>query len=205
MFDLSDPVVAFRMGERLTLTAIVIVVALVVMVGFWRSVQRVEISDASKLGLGGSVMFSTPVFVLLAIVGYAWVSLSNPIEVARAAPAPPAPAAADDASGTVATAGPGPDRFLGSAWHDPEKAATPYERQVAQRRIRTLNCLAKAAGGMPPGQEDDVIDAKLLLMAPVWTEDWGDARAFADWARGTAGGPPDAEAAAVFGDRHPMC
>lgn len=90
-----DEIVLFRIAERLGLSLIVLLVALVVMVGFWRSVQKLDVSDGGKLGVAGSFALSTPVFVLLAIIGYAWVSLSFPIQVTG----PAAPAEATAAAG----------------------------------------------------------------------------------------------------------
>ena len=78
MDSVSAQVIAFRIGERITLTIVVLLVALVVMVGFWRTVQRVKVDDGGKLGVAASFVLSTPVFVLMTIVGYAWVSLAHP-------------------------------------------------------------------------------------------------------------------------------
>jgi hypothetical protein len=88
MDSVSTQVIAFRIGERITLTIVVLLVALVVMVGFWRTVQRVKVDDGGKLGVAGSVVLSTPVFVLMTIVGYAWVSLAHPISIGAPAAVP---------------------------------------------------------------------------------------------------------------------
>ncbi|WP_425092802.1 hypothetical protein [Tropicimonas sp. S265A] len=193
-----DPVVLFRMGERLTLTVIVILVALIVMVGFWRTVQKVEITEGKALGLAGSFMFSTPVLVLLAIVGYAWVSLSNPITLATTT----ATAETDDtrqASGGVVTS-----EFIGMG-ATRAVDTTPYDLTIAQRRVRSLNCLASAAGELTQRQTDDLADTKLVLMGQVWSEDWGDSEAFAIWARDPSGPAPSATAANFFNESHVIC
>lgn len=78
--DIQD-ILYFRMAERLALTVVIVLVSLIVMVSFWRTVQKIDLTDGGKLGLAGSFAFSTPVFVLLTIIGYAWVSLSNEIMI----------------------------------------------------------------------------------------------------------------------------
>lgn len=190
----SDPVVAFRIVERLTLTAVVLLVSAIVMVAFWRSVQRLDIEKAGSLGLSGSVMFSTPVFVLLTLVGYAYVSLSHPISVG------PAAAPGQD---RLATAGAG-SSFIGMSPDSGAATAGGYDLAIAQRRIRSLNCLA--ADAEPSARlRDDLADTKLMLMRAVWSPDWGDEDSFADWARGIGTSDPNPAARAVFDERHALC
>ncbi|MCA8881597.1 MAG: hypothetical protein KDA73_16950 [Rhodobacteraceae bacterium] len=196
----SDQIVLFRIVERLTLTVIVLLVAAVVMIGFWRSVQKLDITQGGKIGVAGSFAFSTPVFVLLAIIGYAYVSLSFPIEVS-------APAAQPD----TVTAEAGARRFLGvggdaappatsaaslarlpAALPDPD-----YELGQAQRLVRAINCVASRAA---PDErlETDLIRAKLAVLAPVWPATWGDRSAFGDAVLGISGEPPHPLALEVF-------
>ncbi len=196
MIETADPIMLFRMVERLTLTAAVIVVAVILMIGFWRSVQKIDLTQGGALGITGSFVFSTPVFALLTIVGYAYVSLSHPIKVE----APPA----SEAETQLAQGG-GQAQFLGSARRAGADAPPDgYDLVLAQRRIRSLNCLLRDQTPSPRLQ-DDVADIKLSLMAPVWSADWGDAAAFSDWAMGMSSDPPAAGARAFFEDRHQLC
>jgi hypothetical protein len=191
-----DDIILFRIGERLTLTAVVLLVALVVMIGFWRTVQKIDVADGGKIGLAGSVVFSTPVFVLLAIIGYAWVSLEHPITVAPEA----------TVAGEAQFAAQGSGAFIGAApMDDAQTEDDPgYDLAVAERRVRSLNCLA--AGQAPSARvEDDLAQVKLALMAPVWQPEWGPRAAFADWAAGLSTAAPDPEALAVYDRLHVAC
>ena len=82
MDNVLSTVILFRIGERITLSALILIVAIVVMIAFWRSVQKIDFRiTRENVGTGGSVLLGTPIFVLLTLVGYAFVSLSNPISV----------------------------------------------------------------------------------------------------------------------------
>ncbi len=71
-----------RLGERFILSLVVISVALVSMIAFWRSVQRVEFSlSQDKLGTSASIALATPLLVLLVVVGFAYISYSHPVSV----------------------------------------------------------------------------------------------------------------------------
>ena len=183
-----DEIVLFRIAERLGLSLIVLLVALVVMVGFWRSVQKLDVSDGGRRGVAGRFALSTPVFVLLAIIGYAWVSLSFPIQVSG----PAAPAEATAAAG-------GPQSFVGigmpgrPADAGPARAAPPdpgYALGQAQRMVRAINCAAKRAA---PDERlaTDLTRARLALLAPVWPSAWGEPAAFADAVLGISGAEPN--------------
>lgn len=190
----SEMIVLFRIGERLTLTLVVLIVATVVMVGFWRTVQQVNLTDGGKLGVAGSFAFSTPVFVLLSIVGYAYVSLSHPITVQPGG-----------LSGEAVAGTPQPGGFIGAT----PMAAVPvgdqgHARVVAERKIRSLNCLVRE-GVLSARMEDDLALVKLDLMAPVWDESWGSADSFRDWATGLSEAAPDPEARAAFDALHVAC
>lgn len=196
MIDTADPIILFRMFERMTLTATVIVVALILMIGFWRSVQKIDLAQGGSLGIAGSFVFSTPVFALLVIVGYAYVSLSHPIKV-DASPQTGAPT-------ELAQSG-GQSQFLGAARETEEESQqVGYDLATAQRRVRSLNCLLQDQAASPRLQ-DDMGDIKLALMAPVWSAAWGDPESFSDWAMGRSSAPPNATARAVFEERHQLC
>ncbi|MCA8882241.1 MAG: hypothetical protein KDA50_00570 [Rhodobacteraceae bacterium] len=191
-----NDIILFRIGERLTLSAMVLLVAVVVMIGFWRSVQKIDLSEGGKLGLGGSFVFSTPVFVLLAIIGYAWVSLEHPIQVM-----PPSGDAPTQTASAAAPAG----QFIGSAAVAARDDADPgYDRAIAQRRIRSLNCLA--LDHTPSARTaDDLAEIKLGILRDLWLPEWGDPAAFADWALGRSLDAPADAARAAWEEVHPLC
>lgn len=192
----GDLVILFRLGERLILTAMVLIVSLVVMVGFWRSVQKLDIADGGKLGFGGSFMFSTPVFVLLAIIGYTYVSLSHPVSFT--------PGGVEGAGGSKEVAAQdiaAPGAFVGaSAGADPDG----HELFLAERKVRSLNCLA-GSGPLSPRVQDDLATVKLEILAPVWPTAWGDFNAFHDWALGLSTQAPVAAAQEAFAKVHVAC
>ena len=201
MDSVSAQVIAFRIGERITLTIVVLLVALVVMVGFWRTVQRVKVDDGGKLGVAASFVLSTPVFVLMTIVGYAWVSLAHPISIGA-----PASALQGARVETVFAANrPGVGGFTGASCFDAPTLADPgHARHNATEQIRTLNCLASGQNLSGP-PDDHLRQVKFLLMAPLWDEAWGDRQDFEKWVRGETVAEPDAEARAVFDAKRSGC
>lgn len=198
MFDGIDPIIQFRLLERLVLTCIVILVALVVLVGFWRSVQKIDLTGAGKLGIAGSFALSTPVFALIAVIGYAYVSLAHPISVQFGDGQPGARPEATEVASTAGT-----QAFLGGVPSGPggigsgDSAANAYDRQIVARQIRSLNCLG-ADAQMSPRVADDLADVKLRLMREVWDPAWGEGAAFSDWARGVTRSQPSAAALQIF-------
>ncbi|MEV8467719.1 hypothetical protein AB0T83_13125 [Fluviibacterium sp. DFM31] len=196
-----DDIILFRIAERLTLTAVVLLVALVVMIGFWRTVQKINLAEGAPLGLGGSFVFSTPVFVLLALIGYAWVSLEHPIEVA--------PAAVPEGT-QLAEAGTTAGGFIGAAPLYPDAGpglqatGAGYDASVAQRQLRSLNCLIDGQI-LSERTEIDVTDVKLTLMAGLWQPAWGNRSDFAAWARNMGGPTPSEEARTAWSALHPLC
>ena len=43
MDDALKTVVLFRIGERITLSALILIIAIIVMIAFWRSVQKIDV------------------------------------------------------------------------------------------------------------------------------------------------------------------
>ncbi len=194
-----DSIILFRIAERLTLTAVVILVALVVMIGFWRTIQKINISQNEHFGLAGSVAFSTPVFVLLAIIGYAWVSLEHPIQVGQVTPDEASIQATAGQEAATLTTG----NFVGSS-RTATGTNTGYDAAITQRRLRSVNC---ALRGKDLGQRtsDDIAEIKLTLIRDLWQDDWGDPVTFADWVR-TGGTPaPNDLVLEVWEEVHPLC
>ncbi|WP_116131527.1 hypothetical protein [Tropicimonas sp. IMCC34043] len=187
-----DQIILFRIAERMTLTLVVLIVASVVMVGFWRTVQKLDVQNTG--GIGGSFVFSTPVFVLLAIIGYAWVSLEHPIQVGPAAGGEEALQTASAGAGAFIGAAPG-----GAPARDPD-----FALHQAELKVRSLNCLARGQD-LSPQVEDDLVQVKLGLLEPVWPAAWGGFGAFADWATGRSTAAPDAGARTAFDKEHLAC
>ena len=201
MDSVSAQVIAFRIGERITLTIVVLLVALVVMVGFWRTVQRVKVDDGGKLGVAASFVLSTPVFVLMTIVGYAWVSLAHPISIGT-----PSAAVQDARVDTVFAANkPGVGSFTGSASFDAPKLVDPaHARHNATEQIRTLNCLG-AGQELSDEQVDHLMLVKFALMVPVWSEEWGERQDFERWVRGEVLSEPNSSAREMFDAERSEC
>lgn len=185
---LATAIFALRIGERLALSLVVVVVALTVTLGFWRSIQRVDFNLGDKLGGSARLVLATPVFALLALIGFAWVSFSNPITVTL----------------------PGESGGGGMIGSTPDRATAPepdidFRRGQALTDIRSLNCVLQGREGLSARDTDAMARIRLSLMRPVWGPDWGDAEAFRAWALGLSTSPPDTEARAVYDAVHPLC
>ena len=71
-----------RLGERFILSLVVISIALVSMIAFWRSVQQIEFKlSQDKLGSSANIALATPLLVLLVVVGFVYVSYAHPVSV----------------------------------------------------------------------------------------------------------------------------
>jgi hypothetical protein len=147
---------------------------------------------------------STPVFALLAIILYAWVSLSHPIVFA------PAKATSDsDPTGVAAAESVDPAKFTGAANTQTQTVASQdvsnYARQRIRQQIWTLNCLAASTIVRAPAQSD-LTDVKLVLMGSVWHSDWGNQTQFETWARTPNSSiEPTAPALEFFNEKHTGC
>lgn len=203
MDELFRQAVYLRMGERLVLTAVIVGLALVVSAGFWKSLQKLQFSAEKSVGLSGNVVLATPVLVLLALVGYAWVTLNAPVTVS--APPLPAPAGTQHADvGNLALQG---GEFTAIVETD-DAGDMDINRVRALEQLRSLNCLARRAAAtepLSPRLEDDFAAAKLALIGAVWDPDWGDYIALADWAMGFTDAIPGGEAQRLFDDIQPVC
>jgi hypothetical protein len=184
---------AFRIGERIAISLVVIAVAMVVTLGFWRTIQKVDFTlSQEKLSGGGSFVLATPVFALLALIGFAWVSFSHPVSVAL------------PAAGATQAAAAGPVSMMGAAPARPE-ADVGFRRGEATGQIRSLNCIAGKASGVAERDVDALARVKLGLMLPVWDPGWGEAEAFRRWVLGLSADAPPPAARAVFEASHPLC
>ncbi len=204
MFEDLSPVILFRMSERLLLTGLVIVVALVVLIGFWKTVQRVTIKDGGAVGLAGSMALSTPVFALLSIILYAWVSLSHPIAFT------PGPTEKrSDTTDIAAAESQGGGQFTGAVNPQSHTQAptevSSYARQRIRHQIWTLNCLADSTTVRPPAQSD-LAEIKLQLMQGVWDSEWGNLPQFESWVRNpNSGVEPSPQVLEFYEGKHTGC
>ncbi len=188
---------AFRIGERIALSVVVILVALVVTAGFWRSIQKVDftLSKAGTSG-GGTFVLATPVFALLALIGFAWVSFSHPITVTVPSAAPDRPAETSQTSRTVTMAGALPT----------PQGDIDFARNAVRMRILSLNCLAQQAGdGLAERDADALAAVKVTLMRSVWDPAWGDPATLEAWATGVSVTEPAPPAREILQAVHPLC
>ncbi|MDD9914934.1 MAG: hypothetical protein OXT01_09775 [Rhodospirillaceae bacterium] len=187
MDDALKTVVLFRIGERITLSALILIIAIIVMIAFWRSVQKIDFRITKEnIGTGGSVLLGTPIFVLLTLVGYAFVSLSNPITVKTPT---------EEITGS--------SRAIPAGGGKVDNAA--FDRNNALEKVRSLNCLARNDADGSARDQDNLAAIKVHLLQPVWSGAWGDFDQFSAWALGRSNSPPDPRARAVFDDLHQPC
>lgn len=186
---------ALRIGERVALSLVVVVVALTVTLGFWRSIQRVDFDLGDKLGGSARLVLATPVLALLALIGFAWVSFSNPITVT-------VPGISGEPGAHAAA---GATSMIGAAPGTTPPANIDFARGEALGNLRSLNCALKGRSGLAPREIDALARIRLALMLPVWDAAWGDPQAFRAWALGLSTDPPDPEARAVYEAEHPLC
>jgi hypothetical protein len=199
----SDFIVWFRIGERIALSLIVVTLSIIVMVAFWRSIQKVDFqASRDKIGAGGSIILATPVFVLLALIGFAFVSLSNPISVSVGESRKDVAAVGSSGSGVRKFVGMTSDNSSGRAM---TANNIEFKRLRAAEKVMSLNCLLREAGKTSARVSDDVAAVKLGLLKPVWSKEWGNFEAFDAWALGRSREDPDSEARAVFDKVHETC
>jgi hypothetical protein len=193
MDDFSSSLITFRIAERAIVSFVVIVISIVVTVGFWKSLQRLDFNlTKGTLGAGGSAVLGTPVLAMLALIGFSWVNFSNPIAY-EAAPTP-----SPEPMQTAAAPEPAV-RFRGSA-ADPSAQAAATRRDRVRQVVRVLNCIP----GENELQTDALRQARLSLMGQVWDQAWGPADAFDTWVL-IGQGAPDPEAKAFFEEARMPC
>jgi hypothetical protein len=91
MSEFAHTIFYLRIIERFVITGLVLAVAVIVLIAFWRTVHRIDFNVAKeKVGVAGTTLVATPVLVLLILVGFAWVVLTNNIslEIGTQKPAP---------------------------------------------------------------------------------------------------------------------
>ena len=191
---------ALRIGERVVISVVVILVCLVVTVGFWRSIQKLDFSfSRDKISGAANVVLATPVFALLALIVFAWVSFSHPV---------------DRLASRRRGKGRGRDRAGGYRGREVHRRGAErshgrgrsLERRRAEEMVKSLNCVAIAAGtAVSPREVDALAEARLTALLPVWSEEWGEQAAFRAWALGRSTVALDPEVEAFFAAAHLEC
>lgn len=184
-----DTIVQLRMIERLGLSGLIVVITVLVMIIYARTAQQLRLSSETA-GLGATVVLSTPVLLLFALIGYAWVTLNAPV-LSRVSPqdatVPPSETARQATSATVRD-------FLGAApvSETGEAVLPPVTEADARRLIGAVNCLMQDAD-LTVRARNDLVDLKLRILATVWDESrFGDFTQLENWAhQRSAELPPD--------------
>lgn len=71
----------FRIAERGVLAVIIVFLSLAIIIVFRRSMQKIDFSiERNGSVSSANIMLATPIFVLLILVGYAYVTFSFPLE-----------------------------------------------------------------------------------------------------------------------------
>lgn len=71
-----------RIAERMTISLVVVLVALLLTALMWKQAQKIDLAILREEGeFRSSVTFAMPVFLLLAIILFSYVSFSHPISV----------------------------------------------------------------------------------------------------------------------------
>jgi hypothetical protein len=70
-----------RVLERITISLIIISISIIFIIAFWKSMQKIDFDiKGEKNSANVNVVFATPIFVLLVLIGYAYISFSNPLK-----------------------------------------------------------------------------------------------------------------------------
>ena len=201
MEDYIKTVFVLRLIERFTLTAIVLVIALVVLVAFWRTVHRIEFSVMKeKMGVAGATLIATPVLVLLALMGFTRVVLTNPIKLEASGSKPIEPPARPCETSDNAASSPNPSYINLSG-------ATGTKANVASVLL-ALNCAKARSRGLKQAE----LDAIDLLKANELYANWPDGldakqkEIFWKWAlHEPKAEVPSGDVLQVFHARDPRC
>jgi hypothetical protein len=125
----------------------------------------------SKVGPG--------VFFAIFGAGLIAYSFAKPMKVNIPAAAPSATSAPNSGTGVVAASGFSYAGAVSAPQTDEDRARM---RTETQQDIVILNrALDRANASERPQLEHTVVRAKVVLMEPLWAEDWGDIADFRDW------------------------
>lgn len=181
--DFETTILFARMAERIGLTLVITLVALIIMVAFWRTMTSLEFTLSEKnISVGSGTLIATPVLVLLALIGLAWVSFSHPVTVDRKN-----------------------DKVIGFTSEGGGQASLTTDN--VREAMGLINCAATREPDIAPA---DVAEIKFLIMAGNWDNAvWGDPAQFraymlADVAT-RANLTVNSQARTLFNTEHPSC
>jgi hypothetical protein len=158
-----------RVAERFLLTGIILAIALVVLIAFWRTVHRIEFNvTKDKLGVAGTTLIATPILVLLILVGFSWVALTNRISL-EASNQPVAP----DKPPKDEPPAPGGTRLSGAFSADDNFADT----------LLAFNCAVSKTPSLTSRQDAAINRMKANEIIAHWQANWGDDKAKEDFWR----------------------
>lgn len=204
----------FRLVERLILTFVVLGTAVVLMAAFRKSVERIRFQTEEKVNLSADIVMATPIFALLVVVAYAYVSYRHPVTFDVQATASLVSAEGTNGAQTgaeqVAQSDPRTVTSMSLSGLAPDKARpadVEKARGDALGRVKALNCLLDEAPDVDPRMQDAAVAAKVALLTDplVWNRSaWGSPAILRLWALGI-GDPPPAELVQAFEGRHTPC
>lgn len=197
--ELEKTVFLARMAERAGLTLVITVVALIIMVAFWRTLSKLDFQlSNSSLTVGSGTVIATPVLVLLALIGLAWVSFSNPIAIEVSEEALAHTPGAEDRPAAR-------DVILRGITNLQAEGNTLSDAEVAEV-MGLINCAVAQAPDLAP---EDVADLKFRVMAGNWNaEVWGDPAQFREFLLAgpeRAALPVNSQARTVFNSENFAC
>jgi hypothetical protein len=192
-----------RLTERFAMSLVIVTIAVIAMFAFWRSVQRVEFNLAQdKIGRSANIALATPLFVLLVLVGYAFVSFSHPVTVTV-----PERRTNQDTAASQGATGRSAIAFTGFGNLPPSASPEDAKLRLAETRgyLRTLNCIANGATPIDDRGRNAIDAAKAALIIRYWQQDWGDATEFEEWALSGRGPTPREEVLDLYMGAHDPC
>jgi hypothetical protein len=201
----SQTIFVLRIIERFALTGIILAIAFAVLIAFWRTVHRIDFSvTREKVGVAGATLIATPVLVLLTLIGFTWVVLTNPISIeteTRVSRSPNQTGAdpltkPDDAS--VAPETTRRSKYVG---------IVPLEKNVATA-LFNFNCALARVPNLTSAETDAIKLLKADELYWHWPSKWGDAEreTFYKWAIDHDGrAAPKGDVLAMLDDLDPVC
>ncbi|MEH2484887.1 hypothetical protein [Bradyrhizobium sp. AZCC 2230] len=195
--EFSHAIFYLRLIERFVITGLVLAVAVIVLIAFWRTVHRIDFNvEKEKVGVAGTTLIATPVLVLLILVGFAWVVLTNGIslEIATQNPAPTTPEQPDrqpkqpPESGALSKPVVVVEKYNGS---------NSTGENVAEL-LPSFNCAFAHVQNPTPEQERAIRLVKAEALLAHWPAPWtAEKETFRKWAIGDPGATANGQSGAV--------
>jgi hypothetical protein len=184
MSEFAHTIMYLRIIERFVITGLVLATAVIVLIAFWRTVHRIDFNvEKDKVGVAGTTLVATPVLVLLILVGFAWVVLTNSIsvEVGTQTPVPVTPEQ------------PGHPVIVVEKYTGLNSAG----ENVAEL-LPSYNCAFTHVQNPTPEQERAIRLIKADVLLEHWPARWNDEKeTFRKWATGDAAATANGQGVAV--------